>query len=149
VIISEIIRLDVNQNILVQAKRILSFCSSKHASLYSILFGTLAFLWFVRFHALNPRNTTWIYNGFNSDPISHYLGWLFFKDSRQGWSIPLGANPNYGLEISSSVVYSDSIPLMAILGKIIAPAIVNNFQYFGIWLLICFMLQTYFSFKII
>lgn len=148
-IISKIISLDVNRNILVQAKRILSFCLSKQASLYSILFGTLAFLWFVGFHALNPRNTTWIYNGFNSDPIVHYLGWLFFKDSRQGWSIPIGANPNYGLEISSSVVYSDSIPLMAILGKIIAPAIVNNFQYFGIWLLMCFVLQTYFSFKII
>lgn len=148
-IISKIISLDVNRNILVQAKRILSFCLSKHASLYSILFGTLAFLWFVGFHALNPRNTTWIYNSLNSDPIAHYLGWLFFKDSSQGWSIPIGANPNYGLEISSSVLYSDSIPLMAILGKIIAPAIVNDFQYFGIWLLLCFILQTYFSFKVI
>lgn len=121
--------------------------SSKKLTFYSITFGTASYLWFVGSYALNPRNTNWIYNGINADPITHYLGWLFFK--QDSWGIPLGKNSSYGLEISSSVVYSDSIPLMAILGKLASIATTLDFQYFGIWLLICFILQTLFSVKVI
>jgi hypothetical protein len=120
---------------------------SKRLTLFSITFGMASYLWFVGSYALNPRNTNWIYNGINADPITHYLGWLFFKQG--SWGIPLGKNSSYGLEVSSSVVYSDSIPLMAILGKLASIAAPSDFQYFGIWLLMCFILQTFFSIKVI
>ena len=62
---------------------------------------------------------------------------------------PLGLNPNYGIEISSSIVYSDSIPLLAILLKPLSPFLTEPFQYLGIWTLACLVLQVIFSASII
>ena len=115
--------------------------------LISIIAGGFSYLGIVGPYALDPRNRNWLYHGINSDPIAHYLGWLFFKESK--WNIPLGLNPNYGLEMSSTIVYSDSIPLMAILGKALNKFTTSDFQYFGIWILLCFIFQMFFAIKII
>jgi hypothetical protein len=77
------------------------------------------------------------------DPASAYLGWEFFR--RDEWHFPLGANPTFGLENSSSIVYSDSLPLFAIPAKLFAANTSGPFQYFGLWLLTCFLLQGFFS----
>jgi hypothetical protein len=68
-----------------------------------------------------------------------YLAWKFFAQTP--WDIPFGINPKYGLEFSNSIFYSDSIPLFALFFKIIGVSQSGEFQYFGIWLLICFCLQ--------
>ena len=88
-------------------------------------------------YALDPQNIRWLAGGF--DPTQHYLGWAFFRDSN--WTLPWGLNPNFGLDISSSIVYSDSIPLFAILFKAFTQGIAGPFQYFGIWMLLCFVMQ--------
>lgn len=50
------------------------------------------------------------------DPATHWLGWQFFRNSPLlQW--PLGANPDYGMEIGSSIIFSDSIPLLAFIFK--------------------------------
>jgi hypothetical protein len=56
------------------------------------------------------------------------LGWYFFQNDI--WRFPLGSNPNYGEEIASSIVYTDSIPILAFLFKSIRSLIPGNFQYF-------------------
>lgn len=111
---------------------------------FSILAGFLAYYLIIGPFALHPNNIAWLSNG---DPSTHYLGWLFFRNSE--WSFPLGLNPNYGLEISNAIIYSDSNPLFAFIFKIFSKQLSETFQYTGLWLLICFILQIYFAFKLI
>lgn len=108
--------------------------------LLSLLFGLLACWLVVGFLLIEPQNLGWIQHG---DPVTHYLGWSFFR--HDGWHWPLGLNPNYGLELSSSIVYSDSIPLLAIPFKWLGSILPNPFQYFGLWILGCFVLQAWFA----
>jgi hypothetical protein len=102
----------------------------------SLIIGTAAFLLLVGPRALQPTNIVWLQN---TDAVSSYLAWKFFAHSP--WGIPFGVNPEYGLEFSSSIFYSDSIPLLALIVKLLGVSRNGEFQYFGIWLLACFCLQ--------
>lgn len=105
--------------------------------------GLTAFFVIIGPRALNPQNIAWLETG---DPVTHYLGWAFFRAAP--WEFPLGLNPSYGLELSNSVLYSDSNPLLAFLFKPFSPLLPDPFQYFGLWLLICFVLQAWFGWKL-
>ena len=93
---------------------------------------------------ISPLNSEWLFSG---DLSTYQLGWQFFKLDE--WRFPLGINPNYGIYLNSSVVFSDSIPLFAIFFKIFKNFLPSEFQYFSIWILVCVYLQLFFSFKII
>ena len=112
--------------------------------LWPLFLGLSAFLMVVGPHPLIFTNIAWLGQG---DPATHYLGWLFFRNSP--WSFPIGLNPNYGIEISNGIIYSDSNPLLAFIFKPFATILPEPFQYFGIWLLICFILQSWLSWKLI
>ncbi|MGE0426041.1 MAG: DUF6311 domain-containing protein [Reyranellaceae bacterium] len=92
---------------------------------------------------LPSDNIAWLSSG---DAAVQYLGWAFFRQDK--WSVPLGLNPTFGLELGNSVVYSDSIPLLAILFKTIEALLPSVFQYFGLWILACFVLQAVFAWKV-
>ena len=77
------------------------------------------------------------------DLPQHYLAWEYFRNS--AWSFPLGNINNLIYPDSISIVYSDSIPLFAIFFKLFNPILPTSFQYFGIWTLLCFMLQGAFA----
>ena len=121
----------------------MSILSKRYAFLIPIVFGIASFFLVVGPTPLDPTNIGWL-NG--ADPSTHYLGWAFFRYSP--WSFPIGLNPNYGAEISSSIVYSDSIPLFAFFFKLFSPWLSEPFQYIGIWVLCCFILQAYFAWKL-
>jgi hypothetical protein len=112
--------------------------------LVALLPGLVAFFAIVGPRVLDPRNLAWLKSG---DPSTHYLGWAFFRQS--DWTLPPGANPDYGLELSSSIVYSDSIPLLALFFKTFDGWLPTPFQYLGLWLLACFLLQSYFAWKLV
>ncbi len=118
---------------------------SKYAPLIALLIGALLFFLVAGFAIVNPRNIVWLTLG--DDPAQHYLGWEFFRNS--AWTWPVGLNPNYGLGFSSSIVFSDSIPLLAILLKPISAFLGEPFQYLGLWALLGFMLQALFAFLIL
>jgi hypothetical protein len=113
--------------------------------LLPIALGILSYFLVVGSRPLNPQYIGWLFG--RLDPTQHFLGWEFFRNS--SWQWPLGLNPDYGLGISSSVVYSDSIPLLALLLKPFSTLLPEPFQYFGIWILLCFILQALFAFKLI
>ena len=119
-------------------KRDLSF-------LYPLLLGAIAFFIVVGFEPLNPTNAGWILG--RLDPTQHYLGWLFYRNSP--WTSPIGLNPLFGQDLSSSIVYSDSIPLLAIPLKAIGFALPEKFHYFGLWIFSCFLLQAWLAWKIL
>ncbi|WP_338800417.1 DUF6311 domain-containing protein [Pseudomonas sp. RSB 5.4] len=109
-----------------------------------LLLGVVAFFIVIGPRALNPQNIAWLGSG---DPATHYLGWVFFRHSP--WSWPLGLNPSYGLELSSAIIFSDSNPLLALIFKPFAEWLPEPFQYFGLWLLLCFVLQGWFAWKLV
>ncbi|MFJ2363863.1 DUF6311 domain-containing protein [Pseudomonas sp. NPDC087697] len=120
--------------------------SGKHwaVALLPLLMGVVAFFMVIGPRALDPQNIAWLESG---DPATHYLGWVFFRHSP--WTFPLGLNPSYGLELGSAIIFSDSNPLLALLFKPFSSLLPETFQYFGIWLLTCFVLQAWFAWKLL
>lgn len=105
----------------------------------AIAISILLFFYLTGGTILNPNYYQWLGG---ADTSQHYLGWLFFKDGDVFQKIA-GENPNYGYEISGSIVYTDSIPLLAIFFKTFFKNFLStNFQYFGIWILFCFIMQA-------
>ena len=105
------------------------------------LFGALVAVYLAGHAISNPTDASWLVGEFlgEQDRASHYFGWMHFRDDI--WRFPLGANPGNGLELGSSIVYSDSIPLLAFSAKLLAGLIDTRFHYFGFWVLCCFVLQ--------
>ena len=106
--------------------------------------GIASFLIVVGPNVLNVGNMLWLTQG--SDPFQHYIGWEFFR--RSAWTWPLGLNPQFGMQFSSSIIFSDSVPLLAIPLKLLSPLLPTVFQYTGWWVLGCFLLQAYFAARI-
>lgn len=107
----------------------------------SAAFGVAAFFAFAGWRFLDPSNVGWLRVG---DRAMHTLGWWFFRFTPWGW--PLGVNPRNGLEISSSVALSDSLPFFAIPFKLLSPLLPETFQYWGIWYLSSMVLQALFGY---
>jgi hypothetical protein len=100
------------------------------------------------FNQLVPvHHAGWLLGPTKADPYydtgTTFLGWHFFRHAP--WKWPLTLNHSYGLEFGSSVVYSDSIPLLAVFFKIFSPWLGPVFQYVGLWVLVCFVLQGMFG----
>ena len=110
-----------------------------------IVLGIICFVIVCGFNALNPLNEQWLFGG--GDATQHYLGWLFYRNGPWGW--PLGLNTDYGLSLNNSIVFTDSIPLLAIPLKAISAILPSTFQFFGLWALLCFILQSWFAWKLI
>ena len=121
-----------------------TFAMNLYEYLAAALFGIIGFLVIADHNILNPANIGWLEVG---DPATHYLGWLFFRNAE--WHLPLGLNLEYGDVIANSVVYSDSNAILAIFFKSFNSVLPDQFQYFGIWIVVCFVLQAIFAWKIL
>jgi len=103
------------------------------------------FVWLTGGRIVWPGHVSWLMWG---DSAQHYLGWEFFRrGSLSVW--PPGASPLFGVGYSSSVVYADAIPLLAVPMKFVLAFTDVRFQYFGAWLLACFVLQGVFAVKLL
>lgn len=109
------------------------------------LLGALCFVLLYGIYVLNPFYTDWLITG--GDLTQHYLGWEFFR--RSEWLFPIGLTNQIAYPTETSVIYTDSIPLFAVMFKLFTKNMAGRFQYFGLWGLCCFMLQGYWSAKIL
>jgi len=112
------------------------------------LFLLISFFWLIAILGIENisfQSTQWLHNG--SDQGLHHLGWYFFKNDI--WRFPLGNNPTYGDGFGSSIVFTDSIPIFALIFKSLKFMLPENFQYFSLWYFISLYLQLFFSFKIL
>ncbi len=115
----------------------------KHQA-FLITVSIALFIYLLGLEFINPLNQDWL----NSGDLSMYqIGWQYFRNDI--WRFPLGLNPNFGIYAGGSVVFSDTIPILAIFFKIFNKYLPSTFQYFSIWILLCIYLQLFFSFKII
>ncbi len=105
--------------------------------------GLACFLAVATPYILLPTNIAWLQGG---DPASNYLMWATYRHAP--WVLPPGMNPAYGLELATSILYDDAIPVMALALKPFSSLLGEPFQYFGLWLLLCFILQGVFAWKI-
>ncbi|QEY74617.1 DUF6311 domain-containing protein [Pseudomonas denitrificans (nom. rej.)] len=112
-----------------------------------VLLGVTLFLALGGLSVLLPSSIGWLMRGL-LDPPSNQLGWEFFRETPL-LQFPLGANPRYGMEMGSSIVFSDSLPLFALPFKLLGPLLPDTFQYFGLWILTCMVLQGIFSYLVL
>lgn len=116
--------------------------------LLTILSGIMGVVIFICIYGLQVLNVTkdaWLNS--SGDLTQHYYGWVFFRDS--AWTFPIGlfntlSYPNY-----SSIIFTDSIPLFAIFFKALSVILPDTFQYFGLFGIICYMLQGIFAFTLL
>jgi len=96
--------------------------------------------------AIVPSNINWLMSAYH-DWGQHYLGWAFYKE--EPWHFPLGHIDNFNYPAGTNIGYTDSIPLLAMFFKLFSFILPDNFQYFGLWLLLCHLLVGHFTFKIL
>lgn len=119
--------------------------SIKFMNFIPVLLGVFFFFYIYGFRPLGVTNISWLGGG---DGLQNYIGWEFFRYS--GWNFPvIGLSKNYGLDVSSSIVFTDSNPLLSIFFKIFSGILPDTFQFFGVWLLTCCLLQSLFAWNII
>ena len=117
-------------------------------SKYQFFLFTISIIFFfylLGHHYINFNNYDWLNSG--GDISTSQIGWKFFKNDL--WRFPLGLNPNYGIELGNSIVFTDSIPLFAITFKIFKNFLPDNFQYFSFWIFFSIYLQLLIAFLII
>ena len=99
-------------------------------------------------HVLPPGRIDWLLGPTNDSYFlrsRHVLpGLALFSPFAPG-TFPLGLNPNYGMEYAGSIPFSDSIPVLAFIFKPFSRWLGRDFQYLGIWILVCFTLQGMFA----
>ena len=91
-----------------------------------------------------PTSDDWMLHG---DAAQSFIIWKYFFNDV--WRFPIGLNPNYGLGQGSSIIYSGTIPLLSIFFKLIKSLLPSNFHHFSIWIFLCFLLQSLFSYLLI
>lgn len=95
---------------------------------------------------LPVSDTGWMLSGrIGPDPVQYWLGWTAF--AQDDWRWPPGANPGWGMELASSIFYSDSIPLLAFAFKALRP-VVEVSQYWGLWIYACGVLQAVLAWRL-
>lgn len=94
---------------------------------------------------LDPTYVDWLLQG--GDLSQHYLGWKAYRNCE--WFFPIGMVDNLAYPIKTSIIFTDSIPIFAVFFKVLSPILPTEFQYFGIWGVLSFILQGIFAAKII
>lgn len=109
------------------------------------LLGAAIFLYLYSFKVINPSYVDYLKIG--GDLSQHYYGWELYRQGNFQWLI--GLTNSVAHPYSTSVIFTDSIPLFAVLFKIVLHSSIKPFQYFGLWGLMCFVLQGIYAARLI
>lgn len=102
------------------------------------LIGVLCFICVYGTRILDFTYDAWLMNT-DIDLRQHYLGWCHYRNS--DWHLPIGLIDSLSYPTSVSVIWTDSIPLFAVMFKLIRSILPETFQYFGLFGLLSFALQ--------
>lgn len=111
-----------------------------------LFFSLIVYHFAYGLHTILPSNTAWLLEA-RHDWGQHYLGWAFFRND--DWTFPLGTIKSWYYPMGTNVGLTDSLPLFALIFKLINPILGNEFQYLGLWIFLCFYLNGYFTNKIL
>ena len=108
------------------------------------LLATVFFFCVYGMRIVDPEYDDWLFNGFNrEDLMQHYMGWLFYRKSE--WHFPVTLIDGIYYPSYMPVVYTDSIPLFAVVFKLLSGILPDTFQYFGLYGLLSYFLLGGFS----
>ena len=114
--------------------------------LSSFCLGIIVFLLIFGVHIINPFQDDWIFqlscNWKTEDTLQHYFGWLYYRESP--WQFPIGLISGMTAE-DTSIIYTDSMPILAVISKLISPILPETYQYFGIATMLGFALNGAFG----
>ncbi len=120
-----------------------TYIEQRKEILVCILFSVTIFYFQYGIGILNPTNIYWLLD----DPYQSFIGWSFYRNA-DFFTYPLFKNYDLGMEIGSTIIYTDSLPLMTIIFKPFSRLLPVDFQYLGIWILLCYILTAYFGYRI-
>ena len=109
--------------------------------LEGIAVGIIVFGIIYGYGPLIVTNDRWIMSGYDEPDINqHYAGWCAFMNS--AWHFPLGLADSMGG--GTYISFTDSIPWFAIFFKFVLQIVQydGTFQYFGLYALLCYILQS-------
>ena len=111
--------------------------------LYGFLMGAIMFIAVFGVKVINPLYDAWIFATSDPDIKQHYLGWCHFRTTP--WHFPLGLIDSLSYPYPQSCLWTDSIPLFAIIFKLFRGVLPQIFQYLGLFGLISMALMGGFS----
>ena len=111
--------------------------------LFCVAVGAVYAISVLPIRVLNPFDTSWI----TGDPAQSYLGWLHFRREER-LTLPLGWVTTLGYPLGAPIAYSDSIPPIATALWFFRNLLPADFQYLGVYFILCCVLQCYFGFRI-
>ncbi|MDZ7640132.1 MAG: DUF6311 domain-containing protein [Bryobacterales bacterium] len=76
----------------------------------------------------------------HADQMQALTGWYGFAHDQ--WRFPVFEVKTLRYPVGANIVFTDSIPLMALLFKPFVPWLPADFHYFGWWIALCFVLQA-------
>ena len=124
---------EVNDKKRIPAKLLFLICA---------LIGAVCFVGIYGIRILDVTYVDWLrVNGM--DLRQHFIGWCRFR--HDPWHFPIGLIDSLSYPDSMSVMYTDSIPMFAVLFKLLGPVLPDPFQYFGLFVILSFALMGGFS----
>ncbi len=122
--------------------------SRRVRALIGAAIGAAAFLLIFGVRSLNVTDDLWILSGYaDRDIVQHYAGWVFYRNSPIVFPLCFTTSINY--PFGASILFSDSIPIASMFFRLLSPILPTTFQFFGIWVMLSFMLQGFFASKIL
>lgn len=112
----------------------------------TLIFAAIIFFARYGWGMLDPTNIKWLMTD-GSDWTPDFLAWTYYRN--EPWGLPLGVMEGYSAPGKVSIGLTGAIPLMAVPFKILSSILPFEFQYFGFWMFLCFLLQGYFSAKLV
>ena len=104
------------------------------------LVGAMFFYWIAGTRVIDVTQFEWL---MKLDWRINFLGWHLFRNDP--WQWPPGRIEGYLAGEGTSIGFTDSVPLAALALKPFDSWLPTPFQYFGLWLLLCFILQGMFG----
>ncbi len=111
---------------------------AKYLFLISAAVGALCFIGVYEAAVLDFTNVGWLFDN-DHDLRQHFIAWCRFRTDP--WTFPFGLIESLSYPYSMSVIYTDSIPLFAVIFKILGPVLPQTFQYFGLFGILSFALM--------
>lgn len=105
--------------------------------------GFIAFCLIIGPSFLNPLNLSWMND---ADYVSLQVGSMFFIHS--SWQFPIGELTGFVTPFKTSVAFVAQVPWISLVLKVFAHWLPHNFQYVGLWIAVCMMLQGAFAAKL-
>ena len=117
----------------ISAKLLFILCAAVGALVFVAIYGK---------RVLDCTNVGWLFDN-DHDLRQHFVGWCAYRSDP--WHFPIGLIDSLSYPNSMSVIYTDSIPLFAVIFKLFGPYLPVNFQYFGLFGIVSFALMGGFA----